>query len=67
MKNKRILLAIVLIILVATIISFIYSPNEEQEFSVSPVFLKTNIPLGGEFINKIKITNNEAENQKFNL
>lgn len=67
MKRKIILVtgAIVLLIVIGVLLTNHYYP-EEKSFSKTSL-LKLNIPLNGESINNIKITNYEETEQNFNV
>lgn len=67
MKNKRgLLLGIVIFIVITAIFLINYYPKKEN-FSVDTILLKLSLPLNGESVNSIKITNNEKRDEKFNL
>lgn len=65
-KRKRFIIGIIISLIVILILLNIYSPKKEG-FSTNTVFLKLNLPLGGEFVKNIKITNQESVEQTFNL
>lgn len=64
-KKNVLLIGLVIILIITAIFLTNYYPKKEN-FSVNTILLKLNIPLDGESINKIKITNNEEE-KKFNI
>lgn len=65
-KRKRFIIGIIISLIVILILLNIYYPKKEG-FSTNTVFLKLNLPLGGEFVKNIKITNQESVEQNFNL
>ena len=67
MKKRSILITgIIISLIVILILLNIYYPKKEG-FSTNTIFLKLNLPLGGEFVKNIKITNQESVEQNFNL
>ena len=65
-KRKRFIIGIIISLIVILILLNIYYPKKEG-FSTNTVFLKLNLPLGGEFVKNIKITNQGSVEQDFNL
>lgn len=67
MKKRNILLIGITIILIAILIILYGFSSKGEGFSTNTIFLKLNIPSGGEFVKDIKITNQENREQNFNL
>ena len=66
-RKKSILLIGVAVLLILSVIYFGNYYHRQENFSVNTILLKLNLPLNGESINKIKITNNQKNEEEFNL
>jgi len=66
MKRKTVLItgAIILLLVVGTLLTIYYYPNQDTFLRTN---LKLNIPLGGEVTSKVKITNYKDTEQVFSL
>lgn len=67
MMKKKSILIIGIIILIVVLIFFNGYYQKKGSFTTNIIFLKLNIPLEGEFVKNIKITNHEKYEQNFNL
>ncbi len=69
MLNEKRILIVIGIIVSISIIFFVTSSyySNKESFSVDTILLKINLPLGGELVNNIKITNNEKSSQDFKI